>query len=405
MVLTRQALSEYDARIQKLGDAAYGAVRRRVTQFMKRFPGASVKRVRDFAIESVSYAVSVYGDAASTCAADLYDEMAEASGAKLPPAILDTSDVSGFIEKEVRYQAGKLNADKMEEFTAAVAAKAADQVSRRANETMRRNSKRDGLRYARVPMGGETCTFCIMLASRGFVYKSAKTAGEGNHFHAHCRCKVVPQFDKRGRETKVEGYDPGELLGRWAKFSEIDGFRGVPRSVKDGAKAAISKDPGLSAREAVWRAGKRPFLTTAADPAADVFGPAEDENPSALAEIKSWLSANDISVKMNDAENERIGFDPGIRRGEPGSLIATEGMSLSAWMHEADHAKYDIENGRPGLGAYMRDTELRVRMEERAYGIEIEKAEGEGYNDLANKLRVLLDAEVKRLRGEDNDGR
>ena len=68
MVLTRQALSEYDARIQRLGDGAYDTVYRRVTQFMKKFPGASVGMVRDFTIESVTYAVSVYGDAASTCA-------------------------------------------------------------------------------------------------------------------------------------------------------------------------------------------------------------------------------------------------------------------------------------------------------------------------------------------------
>ena len=249
MVLTRQALSEYDARIQKLGDAAYDTVYRRVTQFMKRFPGVAVERVRDFTIESVSYAVSVYGDAAATCAADLYDEMAEASGAKLPTAILDTSDVSGFIEKEVRYQAGKYIAGKGEEFASAAAAKATDQVSRRANETMRRNAKRDGLRYARVPMGGETCTFCIMLASRGFVYKSAKTAGEGNHFHAHCRCKVVPQFDKRGRETKVEGYDPDELLDRWAKFSEIDSRSDIPPAGRERMKAMLNANPELSVME------------------------------------------------------------------------------------------------------------------------------------------------------------
>lgn len=250
MVLTRQALSEYDARIQRLGDAAYNTVYRRVTQFMKRFPSASVDRVRDFTIDSVTYAVSVYGDAASTCAADLYDEMAEASGAKLAPAVLDTSDVSGFIEKEVRYQAGKLIADERGEFTAAVAAKAADQVSRRANETMRRNAKRDGLRYARVPMGGETCTFCIMLASQGFVYKSSKTAGEGNHFHANCRCKVVPQFDKNGRETKVEGYDPDELLQRWAKFSEIDGRADIPPAGRERMKAILNANPELSVMEA-----------------------------------------------------------------------------------------------------------------------------------------------------------
>lgn len=262
MVLTRQALSEYDARIQRLGDAAYDTVYRRVTQFMKRFPGASVERVRDFTIESVAYAVSVYGDAASTCAADLYDEMAEASGAKLPPAALDTTDVSGFIDKEVRYQAGKLTAGKVEEFAGAVAAKATDQVSRRANETMRRNAKRDGLRYARVPMGGETCTFCIMLASRGFVYKSAKTAGEGNHFHAHCRCKVVPQFDKRGRETRVEGYDPDELLDRWRKFEQIDASTDLTVRQRATAKRLISDGVSPDVQDAMSRAASGPIAAS-----------------------------------------------------------------------------------------------------------------------------------------------
>lgn len=80
---------------------------------------------------------------------------------------------------------------------------ARDQVRRRGNQTTLHNAKRDKLRYARVPMGGETCAFCMMLASRGFVYHSAATAGEGNHYHHDCRCKVVPGFDG----IKVEGYE------------------------------------------------------------------------------------------------------------------------------------------------------------------------------------------------------
>lgn len=60
-------------------------------------------------------------------------------------------------------------------------------------------------RYARVPDGGETCSFCIMLASRGFVYRSRATAGELNHYHAHCRCRIVPGF---GSDPAAEGYDP-----------------------------------------------------------------------------------------------------------------------------------------------------------------------------------------------------
>lgn len=95
---------------------------------------------------------------------------------------------------------------------------AKDQVQRRANQTMEHNAKRDKVRYARVATGGETCTFCAMLSSRGFVYASAKEAGKGGHYHRGCRCKVVPGFD--GME--VEGYDPAEMAARWREFEEID---------------------------------------------------------------------------------------------------------------------------------------------------------------------------------------
>lgn len=96
---------------------------------------------------------------------------------------------------------------------------ARDQVQRRANQTMQHNAARDGLRYARVSTGAETCTFCTMFASRGFVYKSEQSAGgDGNHYHRGCRCRVVPGFD--GME--IDGYDPQELSIRWRAFEEID---------------------------------------------------------------------------------------------------------------------------------------------------------------------------------------
>src|SRR5699024_8466088 len=45
--------------------------------------------------------------------------------------------------------------------------------------------------YARVPTGSDTCAFCIMLASRGFVYSAAKSAGELSKFHGDCDCAIV----------------------------------------------------------------------------------------------------------------------------------------------------------------------------------------------------------------------
>lgn len=218
MRLTRQALSVYDSRLETIEGAAYEYAASRISAYLEMFPGASAADVREFAIEVVNGAVLAFGDAASTAAADLYAELAEQSGVAVRSPVLDTSDVSGYVRDKVRYKVNALLKGDAAGFVHACAMQAVNQVGRRANQTMRINAKRDGLKYARVPMGGETCTFCAMLASRGFTYHSAKTAGEGNHYHNHCRCKVVPGFDGMA----VDGYDPGEWHDTWLKFREID---------------------------------------------------------------------------------------------------------------------------------------------------------------------------------------
>ena len=238
--LTRKLLSSYDGRLATLEGAAYDYASGRVSAFLAEFPKATAAQVREFAIGAVDAAVSAYGDGASGIAADLYEGMAEAAGRRVKSALIDTSDVSGYVEREVRYQLRKWLAGDSEGFAEACGKKAKDQVQRRANQTMRINAKRDGLRYARVPIGGETCTFCAMLASRGFVYKSAKTAGEGNHYHANCRCKVVPEF------VKVEDYDPDEWHARWKEFERIDADGTMTEAQRQAAKRALTGRPATA---------------------------------------------------------------------------------------------------------------------------------------------------------------
>ncbi|NMM99335.1 hypothetical protein G1C97_2293 [Bifidobacterium sp. DSM 109959] len=69
-------------------------------------------------------------------------------------------------------------------------------------------------RYARVPQG-PTCGWCIMLASRGFVYSSAEAAGgDMNDYHKDCDCEPIPSWDKK--DPKIEGYDPDALYERYS---------------------------------------------------------------------------------------------------------------------------------------------------------------------------------------------
>ena len=117
-----------------------------------------------------------------------------------------------------------------------------------------RNANRDPAkpRYARVPAGGETCDFCLMLASRGPVYHSEASAGAVDHFHANCRCQVVPMWGARRVKTKaggfvyrggtsVEGYDPDALFDKYLDFATED-FR--KRMAKAADKAHTEHDSG-----------------------------------------------------------------------------------------------------------------------------------------------------------------
>lgn len=85
--------------------------------------------------------------------------------------------------------------------------------------TVAHNVKRDrrGVRYARVPTGGETCQFCFMLCSRGYVYRTADSGSF--HAHANDKCELVPEF-KKGT-AKVKGYDPDRMAAVWAEAADM----------------------------------------------------------------------------------------------------------------------------------------------------------------------------------------
>lgn len=46
--------------------------------------------------------------------------------------------------------------------------------------------------WARADPKPPTCAFCLMLISRGPVYRSRATAGAANRWHIGCSCQVVP---------------------------------------------------------------------------------------------------------------------------------------------------------------------------------------------------------------------
>lgn len=64
------------------------------------------------------------------------------------------------------------------------------------------NASHDEVRplWALVPTGDETCEYCLIFASYGFVKSDRLT----EHVHENCDCRLVPTWD---RKTTIQGYE------------------------------------------------------------------------------------------------------------------------------------------------------------------------------------------------------
>lgn len=178
----------------------------------------TVARAREKTLEIMRDCNGVFGDQAQTLAADLFDEICGAEGIDATSDVFDDVIDDQLMEEKVRYYASDLKDDDWQGYEGELSDLAAYYVKRSAFENMVRNCDRNNVRYARVPRGGETCGWCMMLASRDFIYSSEEMASHG--MHPHCDCIVVP--GKKG-VTYIEGYDPESLRRRWAMCADCAG--------------------------------------------------------------------------------------------------------------------------------------------------------------------------------------
>lgn len=221
MKLTKKEIERYRNELGDLSERAGLFVSGQLLSFMEEFPGGTVAEIREEAKEIIEDALGIYGDQAATMAADFFDEIMKAEGVAVTSEIYDTIDREQ-MDSKVRYFARDLVEGNLTGF----ALKASDvtryYVKRQAYDNMVRNCYENDVRYARVPSGSETCGFCFMLCSRGFVYHTEGAAkGKSNHgMHNHCDCIIVPGV--KG-VTKIQGYDPESMEERWEQCRKTCG--------------------------------------------------------------------------------------------------------------------------------------------------------------------------------------
>ena len=159
-----------------------------------------------------AYTVSrVYGEAAAAVACEVYDAVAFASGVNVPAA--EPADVATFAEvaKTINGTAKTRNPEIMSSSIGRL-------VKRTGADTTLKNAVRDGAQYAWIPHG-DTCAFCLALASRGWQGASQKILknGHAEHIHGNCDCMYGVRFNEN---TNYAGYDPDRYL---AMYKGADG--------------------------------------------------------------------------------------------------------------------------------------------------------------------------------------
>lgn len=156
--------------------------------------------------EAVDYAFALatqYGEAASAAACEFCDIIAADFSGALPAAI--PADTATYNEV-ARAVYGTMKYDNVELIAGAV-----ERLVKLAGvDTTLNYAIQNGGEWAWIPHG-ETCAFCLMLASNGWqpASKAVLKGRHAEHIHAHCDCTFAIRFDS---ETDVEGYNPDKYL-------------------------------------------------------------------------------------------------------------------------------------------------------------------------------------------------
>lgn len=188
-----KAWLNYVARLAKLNEKA-GQLMQAYTEAHETADAAAL----------ISYAyglVTKYGEGSAALACEMYDALAELQSAHVPAA--EPAETA-----EYSVVARMVNATRNS--TPQLKSGVSRLVKRAGADTTLKNAMRDGAEFAWVP-SGDTCAFCLTLASRGWQRASRKAikGGHAEHIHANCDCTYAIRFDP---EVSVEGYDPDAYL-------------------------------------------------------------------------------------------------------------------------------------------------------------------------------------------------
>lgn len=213
MRITRKAWNNYIGLLRKFSEKASTEMFTRIAELSPLYQTGAISREEyDKSLIDFAYALATkYGEGASATACEMYDAISALQNAPVESAVPAETATYGDVAKAVK---GTMKTGNPE-----IVANATGRLVKMAGiDTMMQNALRDGAEWAWIPVG-ETCAFCLTLASRGWQEASKKAIknGHAEHVHANCDCTYAVRHSPN---LDVEGYEPETYL---KMYKDADG--------------------------------------------------------------------------------------------------------------------------------------------------------------------------------------
>ena len=210
MTISANAWNKFVAALSKINEEAA----KKMGLYIQRVGYGDTQALIDYA-----YALSTkYGEASAALAAQWYDAIAALMNHVVPPAVpaptATYDDVAGAVISVVE---GSQNPETLEAVVGRL-------VKQAGEDTTLQNAARDRALVAWIPHG-DTCAFCIALASRGWEFASRKLMENGHARHIHSNCDCTHAFTWDPFDSNYASYDAEKY-----------------RDMYDGAPGKSSKD-------------------------------------------------------------------------------------------------------------------------------------------------------------------
>lgn len=352
MRITATAWAAYTQQLAKLNKKA--------GQLMADYIAAHGTGDTDALIAYAHALVTKYGEGSAELACQMYDALAAAAKAGVPAA--EPAQPASYGEVARMVQATKASQPQMQQGVSRL-------VKRAGADTTLKNALRDGAEFAWIPQG-DTCAFCLTLASRGWqkASQAAIKGGHAEHIHANCDCEYAIRFD--GRST-VAGYDPDKYLRQYrAADGDINKLRRVNYAAnkerinaqKRAAYALRQKNRGQKVAITDIAIQKVPLVApNGADHQTAFF--IQETHKELLRFAQKQNDSNEVACLLDLTTGEKLDFV----KGDQISVDIERDAASYHWLRNSPEKSLMLCHNHPGQ-SYFSDSDLVLFLEHEAIG-------------------------------------